>query len=97
MKIRDIITEGGRREPQPAVGNDDAIISRTTAQAVKHYDAANKGAIDMNHDVHSLLKKVRDMYGVEIVDDFKDTIERPDGEYNTDKEESLLSKDNRKS
>lgn len=90
MKIRDVITEtdDGR-------SNKAARISRSASQAEKQFLNAEKGDGRTDDTAH-LLAKVRDMYGVDLVDDFVDFIEEPNGKHGTDKEQSLLSTDNRK-
>ena len=93
MKIRDIITE---RKDAAQVGNDKATIARTSKSATKKFKDAEKGLGKRTDDVGHLLAKVRDMYGVELVDDFVDTLELPNAEKDTDKETSLLTSDNRK-
>ena len=92
MKIRDIIIE---RKNATKVGNDKATIARTAKQASATFDGADKGAIDGFYSKKA-RKKVRDMYGVELVDDFVDVLELPNGEKDTDKAMSMFSKDQRK-
>lgn len=92
MKIRDIIVE---RKNATKVGNKTATIARTAKQAEKKFDTSDPGARDLG-DPLSNLKRVRDMYGVELVDDFIDVLELPNNVDETDKETSLLTSDNRK-
>lgn len=93
MKIREVITE---RNNAAKTGNDTAKISRTSKAAEKQFKSADKGHQMRTDDVAHLLAHVRDMYGVEIVDDFVDVLELPNAEDDTDKAESLLSTDQRK-
>ena len=95
MKIRDIITEGGARSDAPKVGNDKAKIARSSKVAAQMHDNAEEGA-RKEFDAKEARKRVRDLYGVELVDDWVDMLERPNGEHDTDKAESLLSTDMRK-
>lgn len=104
MKINEIIKEGkfarsekrtDREDQVFHVGNEKAKISRTSKAASKNFKDADKGAIDgVSSDVN--LKKVRDMYGVQIVNDFVDVLELPNNVDDTDKEMSMFSKDMRK-
>ena len=91
MKISDIITE---RKDFAVNGNDAAKIARTAKQAAQMYKDADSGARD-NFDAKAARKKVRHQYGVELVDDFVDTLELPNAENDTDKQLSMFSKDNR--
>ena len=91
MKITEIITE---RQDMPVNGNDTACIARTSKEAVKMFKKADKGA-KANFDPKKAREKVRDLYGVELVDDFIDVLELPNAEKGTDKEMSMFSKDNR--
>lgn len=91
MKIRDIIIE---RKNAAVNGNDTAKIMRSAKQAVKAFNDADKGAIK-NFDPKKQRKKVRELYGVELVDDFVDVLELPNSENDTDKQLSMFSKDNR--
>ena len=91
MKISDIITE---RKNASVNGNDTAKIARTAKQAAKAYKDADKGAID-HADPAAARKRARELYGVEIVDDFVDVLELPNSENDTDKQQSMFSKDNR--
>ena len=91
MKITEIITE--RNNPS-RIGNETAKISRSAKQATKTFKNAAKGALN-NSNPQEARKKVRGMYGVEIVDDFVDVLELPNNEHETDKELSMFSKDNR--
>ena len=93
MKIRDIITE---RKDATKVGNDAATIARTAKDAVEKFKKADTGIPPEHDDVHHLLAHVRDMYGVELVDDFVDVLELPNGEEHTDKAMSMFSDDMRK-
>ena len=93
MKIRDIITE---RKDAAKTGNENAKIARTAKKAKQQFKDADKGHGKRTDDVAHLLAHVRDMYGVELVDDFVDVLELPNAENDTDKETSLLSSDNRK-
>ena len=95
MKIRDIITEGSNRTNAPTVGNAHAMIARSAKQAVSIFVDAEKGAIE-DFDPKEARRKVRELYGVELVDDFLDVLELPNGEEGTDKEMSMFSKDMRK-
>lgn len=92
MKIRDIITE--RKNPVKR-GNEHAKIVYDSQDARDSFEAADKGRAGTEFDAMAALKKVRDMYGVEIVDDFSIYNGLVDGERKTDEAESLLSKDNR--
>ena len=103
MKINEIITEGqwkassksNKRDSEVWVaGNEHAKIARTAKTAVKMHKDANVGALADN-DPLANLKKVRDMYGMQLVDDFLDVLELPNAEGDTDKEMSMFSKDNR--
>ena len=96
MKIRDIITEGTARQKAPTTGNDAAKIARSSKIAKQMFKDADKGHQMRTDDVGHLLAHVRAMYGVEIVDDWVDILEKPNGEHDTDKEQSLISKDMRK-
>ena len=91
MKIKDIILE---RDDAPVLGNELARITRSAKDAAKRYISADRGALDTG-DSKENLRKVRELYGVELVDDFVDVLELPNNEQNTDKQESLLTKDNR--
>lgn len=95
MKIRDIIQEGHSRRKAPTVGNDKAKIARSAKQAAKAFVDAEVGAIK-DIDVKKARKKVRELYGVELVDEFLDVLELPNGESDTDKQMSMFSKDMRK-
>jgi len=93
MKITEIITE--RNNPN-AVGNETAKIARSAKDAVKAFKTADKGALSTSDDKKQHGRKVvRQMYGVELVDDFIDVLELPNGHEGTDKEMSMFSKDNR--
>ena len=105
MKINEIITEGKwksrtsnksnkRVDKVFVVGNEHAKIARTAKGAAKIHKDANVGAIEPNDPLEN-LKKVRDMYGMQLVDDFLDVLELPNAEGDTDKEMSMFSKDNR--
>lgn len=92
MKIKEIITE---RSDFAVYGNDTAKIVRTPKQATKAYTTAEKGAIK-NFDPKKARRHARNMYGVELVDDFVDVLELPNNENETDKAMSMFSKDQRK-
>jgi hypothetical protein len=94
MKIRDIITEGSSRTDAPTVGNAHAKIARSAKQAAAFYFDADKGAIE-DFDPKEARKRVRELYGVELVDDFVDNLELPNG-HDTDKAMSMFSNDMRK-
>ena len=103
MKINEIITEGRwqkghksnkRDEKVWIAGNEHAKIARTAKDAVKIHKEKDKGAVD-GVDPYVNLQKVRDMYGMQLVDDFLDVLELPNAESDTDKEMSMFSKDNR--
>ena len=94
MKIRDIIKEGSNRSDTPIVGNEKAIVSRSAKDAETQFNNAQVGAIS-DFDPKEARKKVRDMYGMEFVDDFVDNIELPNSINDTDKKVSMFSKDNR--
>ena len=104
MKIREIITErkfqksDKRKEREDVVfhvGNEHAKIARTSKAAAKNFSDADKGAVEgVTAEVN--LKKVRDMYGVQLVDDFIDCLELPNNIDDTDKQMSMFSKDMRK-
>ena len=83
------------RKDAAVLGNEKASIQRTAKDAVKAFDDAEKGAIE-NHDPVANRERVRNMYGVELVDDFVDVLELPNAEDDTDKQMSLFSSDNRK-
>lgn len=89
MKIRDIIIE------QNEIRSADVKISRTAKQAEQTFFSADIGALE-KFDPEEVLAKVNRMYGVRFVDDYKDVFEKPNGEKDTDKKDSLLTKDNRK-
>ena len=91
MKIRDIIKE---RKDFAVQGNSAAKIARTAKQAAQTFKDADHGA-GADFDSKAARKKVRDMYGVELVDDFVDVLELPNAEKDTDKQMSMFSKDNR--
>jgi len=95
MKIRDIIKESSPRTDAPKVGNEKAVISRSAKDAEVQFNTAQVGAIS-DFDPKEARKKVRDMYGMEFVDDFVDNIELPNSIHDTDKQMSMMSKDNRK-
>lgn len=93
MKITEIITE--RNQPSK-VGNETAKIARSAKDAAKAFKTADKGAISTSDDQKRRGRiDVRHMYGVELVDDFIDVLELPNGAEGTDKELSMFSKDNR--
>jgi len=104
MKIHEIIVESAfkkshkrkSREDQVFhVGNEKAKLSRTSKAAAKNFKDADAGAIDgVTAEVN--LKKVRDMYGVQLVDGFIDVLELPNNVDDTDKQMSMFSKDMRK-
>ena len=103
MKINEIITEsnwhkGHKRTKRDTkvwhVGNEHAKIVRNTKQANSHFCDSERGAIDAC-DPHINLEKVRDMYGTQLVDEFLDVLELPNGIEGTDDEMSMFSKDNR--
>ena len=85
------------RNDAAIVGNDAAKIARTAKQAEETFIKADKGGDGVKgHDnVQHHLAHIRAMYGVEIVDDFMDVLELPNAENDTDKQQSLFSKDNR--
>jgi len=85
------------RNDAAIVGNDSATIARTAKQAVELFDKSDKGGdgVKKGESVQDHLASVRAMYGVEIVDDFMDVLELPNAEHDTDKQQSLFSKDNR--
>ena len=91
MKITEIITE---RQDFSVNGNENATIARTAKEAASKFKDADKGAGE-SFDPKKARQKVRDMYGVELVDDFVDVLELPNAEKDTDKEMSMFSKDNR--
>lgn len=94
MKIREVITE---RKDAAKVGNDSASIARTAKGAAQKFLDADKGDSPISHDeVRHLLAHVRDMYGVELVDDFLDVMELPNNVDSTDKQMGMFSKDMRK-
>lgn len=92
MKIRDIITE---RTDASKVGNGKAAIAHTSKDASQAFADAEQGNAGSVDNVDELLQKVADMYGVEYVEDFLPLTKNPSGKRITDKEESLLTKDNR--
>ena len=97
-RCMNVVLEHGRVDA-PTVGNDAAKIARSSKQAAATFNAANKGngGVDDNaHDVQDHLSGVRGRYGVELVDDFKDVLELPNSENETDEAMSMFSKDNRK-
>ena len=103
MKINEIITESKWKKSQKSnkrdkevwvVGNEHAKIARTSKRAVEIHKDANVGALDDTDSLEN-LKRVRDMYGMQLVDDFLDVLELPNAENDTDKEMSMFSKDNR--
>jgi len=94
MKIRDIIQEGHARKKAPTTGNAGAKIARSSKQAAKAYNDAEIGAIK-DFDPKEARKRVRELYGVELVDDFVDNLELPNG-HDTDKAMSMFSSDMRK-
>lgn len=106
MKIREIITEQfkhshkrkSREKKVFHVGNEHAKIARTSKEAAKQHKEANPGVEDRLSDNDSMenLRKVRDMYGVQLVDDFIDVLELPNAVNDTDKQMSMFSKDMRK-
>lgn len=91
-EIKNVIME---RNDAAIVGNDAAVIVRSAKQAADGFEGADKGHQMRTDDVGHLLAHIRDMYGVEIVDDFVDVLELPNSEDDTDKQPSLFSKDNR--
>jgi len=91
-EIKNVIME---RNDAAKVGNDAAVIVRSAKQAADGFEGADKGHQMRTDDVGHLLAHIRDMYGVEIVDDFVDVLELPNSEDDTDKQPSLFSKDNR--
>ena len=107
MKIREIITEksqgswkrdgkSNKREPEVfVVGNEHARIARTAKDAQDLLQDKDQGIIE-NDDARANLEKVRDMYGMQLVDDFLDVLELPNGVEGTDDEMSMFSKDMRK-
>jgi len=94
MKIRDIV-EGKKRSNAPITGNSAAKIARSAKQAAQTYVDADKGAIE-KFDSKKARKRAREMYGVELVDEFIDVLELPNGEKDTDKQMSMFSSDMRK-
>ena len=107
MKIREIITEkkqgswkrdskSDKREPQVfVVGNEHARIARSAKQAQDLLKDKDQGVIE-NDDPRANLEKVRNMYGMQLVDDFLDVLELPNGVEGTDDQMSMFSKDMRK-
>ena len=95
MKIRDIITEGGSRTNAPTVGNANAKIARSAKQAAAAFPDADQGAIE-DFDPKEARRRVRELYGVELVDEYLDVLELPNGEEGTDKAMSMFSTDMRK-
>jgi len=93
MKIREIIKE---RKDAAKIGNDSATIARTAKGAAEKFKNADDGLPPGHDEVPHLLAHVRDMYGVELVDDFLDVMELPNNVDETDKAESLFSTDMRK-
>ncbi len=91
MKITEIIIE---RQNTPVNGNDTACIARTSKEAVKMFKAADKGAGE-HFDPKKARKQARELYGVELVDDFIDVLKSPNSDKDTDKQMSMFSKDNR--
>jgi len=102
MRLHEIITEHWDRNHKNkksdqqvwVVGNEHAKIARTAKDAVKMHKEKDNGIID-GVDARINLQKVRDMYGMQLVDDFLDVLELPNAENDTDKEMSMFSKDNR--
>lgn len=107
MKIREIITEKSqgswKRDGKSAkrakevfvVGNEHAKIARSSKQAQDIHSEKDQGVIE-NDDARTNLEKVRDMYGMQLVDDFLDVLELPNGVEGTDDQMSMFSKDMRK-
>jgi hypothetical protein len=107
MKIREIITEkaqgswkrekkSDKRDPEPwVVGNEHAKIARSAKDAAQMRDEKDKGFIE-GDDARKNLERVRDMYGMQLVDDFLDVLELPNGIEGTDDQMSMFSKDLRK-
>ena len=107
MKIREIITEKSqgswkrdsksdkRAKEVFVVGNEHAKIARSAKQAVELHAEKDKGVIE-NDDARANLEKARTMYGMQLVDDFLDVLELPNGTEGTDDQMSMFSKDMRK-
>jgi len=95
--MRVVINEGEARHDVAKTGNDAAKIARTSKQAAEIFSNADKGGDGCERDesVQDHLEHIRAMYGVEIVDDFLDVLELSNAEADTDKQQSLFSKDNR--
>ena len=85
MKIKDIVTE--KRHTPLTVAHDPD-------EAEKRFLNANKGKAGQAYDVKNALKKVRDRYEVEVLDDAPANMGHL-GKKHSDKKNSLLSKDNR--
>ena len=86
MKINEIIIEGGRHVPLTVAHDPD--------EAEKKFLQANKGKAGAAYDVRNALKKVRDRYDVEVLDNAPEKIGHP-GKKTSDKKDSMLTKDNR--
>ena len=106
MKIREVITEKQgswtrdsrshkRAKEVFVVGNENAKIARSSKQAQELHNEKDQGVIE-NDDARKNLERVRNMYGVQLVDDFLDILELPNGIEGTDKAMSMFSKDMRK-
>ncbi len=106
MKIREVITEkqgswvrgkkSDKRDPEPwVVGNEHAKIARSAKDAQRIHGEKDQGVIE-GDDPQANLQKVRDMYGMQLVDDFLDVLELPNGIEGTDDQMSMFSKDMRK-
>ena len=85
MKINEIVSEG-RHVP--------VVVAHDSKEAEKKFLDANKGKAGSDHDARTALKRVRNRYDVEIVGDLEDYMGHP-GKKNSDKKNSMLTKDNR--
>ena len=69
-------------------------VAHDPAEAEEKFNNAEKGKAGSAYDVRTALKRVRDRYGVEVLDDNPETMGHP-GKKNSDKKDSMLTKDNR--
>lgn len=86
MKINEIIFE--KHVP--------VVVAHDPKEAEDKFLSANKGKAGAEHDVRAALKRVRDRYDVEIIDDM-DAYLGHAGEKVGDKKDSLLANRKKKS
>ena len=72
------------------------VVAHDPKEAEKKFLQANKGKAGTDYDVRAALKRVRNRYDVEIIDNLDGYLGHP-GKHDTDKKDSLLTNRKKKS